>query len=81
MSLPNPSWVDRHSVGRWCQAAAFVGCVTLAGCVSLDQLRGEKFPEDENSRLCQQLREPEKTEDPYLFSNRARQISRHLGGE
>jgi len=60
---------------------ALAGCLCLSGCVSMDDLRGESFPDDENSRLCEQLRAHDHNNDSFVFSNKARQINRHLGGE
>ena len=69
------------STSRWCWIVALVGCLGLSGCMSLDELRGDRFPEDESAKLWRDLRSHDKNTDSFLSSNKARQISRDLGGE
>ena len=67
---------------RRCWVALLLGCLGLPGCTSLDQLRGDRFPEDENTRLCERLRPRDNNSDSlFFFSNKAHQIDRHLGAE
>ncbi len=73
---------DKVVPGRWPWLALLAGCLVLGGCMSVDQLRGDKFPEDENSRLCEKLRSRDNNSDSlFFFSNKAHQIDRHLGAE
>lgn len=65
-------------VGRWCWGAVLVFCVVLTGCCNFD-VRGDKFPEDELSGMCQQMRPQEKNKEAFGFSNKAKQIERNFG--
>jgi type IV pilus biogenesis protein CpaD/CtpE len=69
------------STGRWCWVVALVGCLGLSGCMSMDELRGDRFPEDESAKLWRDVRGRDKNTDSFLSSNKARQISRDLGAE
>lgn len=56
-------------------------CLGLTGCTTLDQLRGERYPEDDNTRMLEQMRPHDKNNSSFLWSNKAHQINRSLGGE
>jgi hypothetical protein len=74
--------VERLPSRGWCWVAVLASCLGLSGCTSLDSLRGEKFPEDENTRICEGLRPREHNDDSlFFFSNKAHQIDKHLGAE
>jgi len=82
MRLLISTLAEKVPASRCCWVALLLGCLSLAGCTSLEQLRGDKFPEDENTRLCEKLRPRDKNNDSlFFFSNKAHQIDRHLGAE
>jgi len=59
---------------------AWAICAGLSGCTSMD-LRGDPFREDELSEWSRQFRTPgAEDEDYFVFSNKAKQVSRDLGG-
>jgi len=64
--------------GPWFRATVLVGCLALSGCQHVD-LRGEKFPEDELSRLSRRLRPRDTETEPAGVANKARQIEGDLG--
>lgn len=83
MGISTPFRDNGWPRGRQWLIAVLAGCLLLAGCASLDALRGDPFPEDSHSQMCEQLRPHDRNNDDslFLFSNKARQINRHLGAE
>jgi hypothetical protein len=80
MSVIPPAVFRKWRMARVGWSLVLAACLCFSGCVNMDALRGDSFPEDENTRLCEQLRPRDKDNDPFVFSNKARQINRHLGG-
>ena len=71
--------IHEFRIGRWCCCAALVACLGLSGCANLN-LRGEGFADDGLSGLSRRLGPTERRQEPFVFSNKARQIDRNLGG-
>jgi hypothetical protein len=54
--------------------------VTVSGCCSTTNLRGDGYPQDELSGWVGQVRGTGQEDDTFVFSNKAKEISRNLGG-
>jgi hypothetical protein len=67
-------------IGRLLWVAILGVSLALAGCCSSLNLRGEGYPEDELSTWVGQFREAGDDDDAFVWSNKAKQINRNLGG-
>jgi hypothetical protein len=54
--------------------------VSVSGCSSTMNLRGEGYPKDELTGWVGQIRGTGEEDDTFVFSNKAKEISRNLGG-
>jgi hypothetical protein len=65
-------------LGPWSRIAVLLGCMALPGCAQPD-VRGDKFAEDDLSKISRQLRPRDPDIEPAGLSSRARQIEADLG--
>jgi hypothetical protein len=63
---------------RWVITVIVTGCLSMSGCVQPD-VRAEKAPGDDLSKMSRQLRPRDPDMEPAGLSSRARQIEADLG--
>jgi hypothetical protein len=70
-----------YPLGRWSRIAVLIGFLALSGCAQPDVRgdKGDKFAEDDLSKMSRQLRPRDPDIEPAGLSSRARQIEADLG--
>ena len=74
------SHLGQVRIGRLLWVAVLGVSLGLAGCCSPLNLRGAGYPEDELSTWVGQFREVGDDDDAFVWSNKAKEINRNLGG-
>jgi hypothetical protein len=74
------SHLGQARMGRLLWTALLGVSLGLPGCCSPLNLRGEGYPEDELSSWVGQFREAGDDDDAFVWSNKAKEINRNLGG-
>jgi hypothetical protein len=75
-----PNLLGQMRIGFLSCCAILTLSLAISGCCSPAHLRGESYPEDELSSFIGQFRQPGGDDDAFVFSNKAKQINRNLGG-